>query len=278
MVFLGAGFRVPNFGTYKNEERGEVMKEKVNRAKEWVKSKWKKLFENIPVAILIICFVLLVALPVLALQDSINESKKNMATVENTDKKNEKEDSNTKNDSDSDKKKKEAASDQEKKADDAKAENDSAVADEKKADDGKQTAENNAVASTSNAGTSNQAASSNSSGSGGGSSQESSHTHSYTIPVYGTEQKWVVDQAAWAETINEPIYENKLVWYCNTCGADITADPEGHVDATMHGGYRSDYISVQTGTNTYTIDHPEQGHWESYSVVTGYQCSCGDIQ
>lgn len=109
-------------------------------------------------------------------------------------------------------------------------------------------------------------------------SKQESHTHSYTTPVYGTEQRWVLDQAAWTETVSEPIYENKLVWYCNTCGADITADPEGHVDATMHGGYRSDYISVQTGTNTYTIDHPEQGHWESYSVVTGYACSCGAVQ
>lgn len=109
-------------------------------------------------------------------------------------------------------------------------------------------------------------------------SKQESHTHSYTTPVYGTEQRWVIDQAAWTETVNEPIYENKLVWYCNTCGDDITADPEGHVDATMHGGYRSDYISVQTGTNTYTIDHPEQGHWESYSVVTGYACACGAVQ
>lgn len=277
MVFLGAGFRVPNFGTYKNEERGEVMKEKVNRAKEWVKSKWKKLFENIPVAILIICFVLLVALPVLALQDSINESKKNMATVENTDKKNEKEDSNTKNDSDSDKKKKEAASDQEKKEDDAKAENDSVAADQKKADDGKQTAENNSVTSTSNAGASNQADSSSSS-SGGGSSQESSHTHSCTIPVYGTEQKWVVDQAAWTETVNEPIYEMQEKSICNTCGADITGNTTAHGKETRHDGYHSEWIQVQTGTNTYTIEHPEQGHWESYSVVTGYRCSCGYAQ
>ena len=256
------------------------MKEKVNRAKEWVKSKWKKLFENIPVAILIICFVLLVALPVLALQDSINESKKNMATVENTDKKNEKEDSNTKNDSDSDKKKKEAASDQEKKADDAKAENDSAVADQKKADDGKQTAENNSVTSVSNAGASNQADSSSSS-SGGGSSQESSHTHSYTIPVYGTEQKWVVDQAAWTETVNEPIYEQVPVMICNDCGAYLNANNcwehiENHAMNGGKGSWTDTYEYQKTGTNTYTINHPEQGHYES--VVIGYQCSCGDVQ
>lgn len=247
------------------------MKEKLNQAKEWIKAN-KKRSAGIMVAFLLIICAAGIGI---AGVNTVNASKDadKVATAEkDTSKKTAKKSSDSKKTSKSNKKEDEKATDEEKKADDAKAENDSAAADEK------QTAENNAATSTSNAGASNQTASSNSSGSGGGSSQESSHTHSYTIPVYGTEQKWVVDQAAWTETVNEPIYENKLVWYCNTCGADITADPEGHVDATMHGGYRSDYISVQTGTNTYTIDHPEQGHWESYSVVTGYQCSCGDIQ
>lgn len=250
------------------------MKEKLNKAKEWIKANKKRSAGILVAFLLIICAAGIGIGGVNSMNASKDADK--VATAEkdkkDTSKKTVKKSSDSKKTSKSDKKEDEKATDEEKKADDAKAENDSAAADEK------QTVENNAASSTSNAGTSNQTASSNSSGSGGGSGQESSHTHSYTIPVYGTEQKWVVDQAAWAETINEPIYENKLVWYCNTCGADITADPEGHVDATMHGGYRSDYISVQTGTNTYTIDHPEQGHWESYSVVTGYQCSCGDIQ
>ena len=247
------------------------MKEKLNKAKEWIKANKKRSAGIMVAFLLIICAAGIGIVGVTSVNGSKDADK--AATAEkDTSKKTVKKSSDSKKTSKSDKKEDEKATDEEKKADDAKAENDSAAADEK------QTVENNAASSTSNAGTSNQTASSNSSGSGGGSSQESSHTHSYTIPVYGTEQKWVVDQAAWTETVNEPIYENKLVWYCNTCGADITADPEGHVDATMHGGYRSDYISVQTGTNTYTIDHPEQGHWESYSVVTGYQCSCGDIQ
>ena len=100
------------------------------------------------------------------------------------------------------------------------------------------------------------------------------HVHDWQ-PQYTTEQEWVVDQVAWAETVSEPVYEQKLVWYCNTCGEDVTSNPEGHVDETMHEGYKSDYVSVQTGTNTYTINHPEEGHYESSSVLTGYKCSCG---
>ena len=87
-------------------------------------------------------------------------------------------------------------------------------------------------------------------------------------PVY--EKKWVVDQAAWDETISEPIYEMVLHWYCNTCNADISADPEGHVDETMHGGYRSEYKQEQVGTNTHTIHHDEIGHWEDVLVQEGY--------
>ena len=87
-------------------------------------------------------------------------------------------------------------------------------------------------------------------------------------PVY--EKKWVVDQAAWDKTISEPIYEMVLHWYCNTCNADISADPEGHVDETMHGGYRSEYKQEQVGTNTHTIHHDEIGHWEDVLVQEGY--------
>lgn len=112
------------------------------------------------------------------------------------------------------------------------------------------------------------------SGSSGNQNAAPVHTHNYNIPLYT--QQWVVDQAAWTETVSEPVYEMKIVWYCNTCGEDITSNPEGHIDETMHAGYRNDWKQVQTGTNTYTVPHPEQGHYES--VVTGYQCSCGAVQ
>lgn len=112
------------------------------------------------------------------------------------------------------------------------------------------------------------------SGSSGNQNAAPVHTHNYNIPLYT--QQWVVDQAAWTETVSEPVYEMEIVWYCNTCDEDITSNPEGHIDETMHAGYRNDWKQVQTGTNTYTVPHPEQGHYES--VVTGYQCSCGAVQ
>lgn len=260
------------------------MKEKLNKAKEWIKEN-KKRSAGIAVAVLLIIGATGIGIAGMnnVTANPADNNKKVSSEEKDTSKKTVKKGSDSKKTSDSDKKKKEAASDQEKKADDAKAENDSAAADQKKADDGKQTAENNAVTSTSNAGASNQADSSSSS-SGGGSSQESSHTHSCTIPVYGTEQKWVVDQAAWTETVNEPVYETVERCICNGCGADITADPGTHMKENMMAGnyscgaWHSEWIQVQTGTNTYTITHPEQGHWESYSVVTGYRCSCGYAQ
>lgn len=255
------------------------MKEKLNKAKEWIKANKKRSAGILVAFLLIICAAGIGIGGVNSMNASKDADK--VATAEkdkkDTSKKTVKKSSDSKKTSKSDKKEDEKATDEEKKADDAKAENDSAAADEK------QTAENNAVTSVSNAGASNQADSSNSS-SGGGSSQESSHTHSCTIPVYGTEQKWVVDQAAWTETVNEPIYETVERSICNGCGADITGDPWTHIENQMLagnmscGGYHSEWIQVQTGTNTYTVTHPEQGHWESYSVVTGYRCSCGYAQ
>ena len=82
-------------------------------------------------------------------------------------------------------------------------------------------------------------------------------------PIY--KQQWVVDQAAWSEEV--PVWGNKLVWICNTCGADITDDVYGHIDITMHGGYHDNMIKVQTGTQT--IHHDEVGHWESVLVCGG---------
>lgn len=93
-------------------------------------------------------------------------------------------------------------------------------------------------------------------------------------PVY--EQQWVVDQAAWDETVSEPIYENIELCICNGCGADITSDPWGHLESQMLdgnmacSGYHSEWQQVQTGTNTYTIHHDEIGHYENVLVQEGY--------
>ena len=82
-------------------------------------------------------------------------------------------------------------------------------------------------------------------------------------PLY--RQQWVVDKAAWTEEL--PNYKNEIVWICNTCGADITTDVYGHIDTTMHSGYHNDVKKVQSGT--YTVNHPEEGHYETVLVCGG---------
>ena len=118
------------------------------------------------------------------------------------------------------------------------------------------------------------------SGNGGTQNTAPAHTHNYNIPLYT--QQWVVDQAAWTETVNEPVYEMVELSICNGCGMNITGDPWGHIDAQLDagiytcGGFHSEWVQKQTGTNTHTVNHPEQGHYES--IVTGYQCSCGAVE
>lgn len=90
------------------------------------------------------------------------------------------------------------------------------------------------------------------------------------------EQQWVVDQAAWDETVSEPIYEEVSRAICNGCGADITdcIDEHGY-NAMMSGNmscgaYHVVTETIQTGTNTYTIHHDEIGHYENVLVQEGY--------
>lgn len=92
-------------------------------------------------------------------------------------------------------------------------------------------------------------------------------------PVY--EDRYVVDQAAWDEVVEEPVYENVERCICNGCGADITSDPWGHLEQSAIsggscGGYHSEWQQVQTGTTTRTIHHEEVGHTERVLVQEGY--------
>lgn len=119
---------------------------------------------------------------------------------------------------------------------------------------------------------------SNASNSGSGGKQNAApvHTHNYNSPLYA--QQWVVDQAAWTETVSEPVYEMVEIAVGNQSGLEIVGDPNEYLLNNMNGdtGWHSEWIRKQTGTNTYTVPHPEQGHYES--VVIGYQCSCGAVQ
>ena len=83
-------------------------------------------------------------------------------------------------------------------------------------------------------------------------------------PIYT--QQWVVDQAAWTEEV--PVWGNKYIEVCNTCGADITDNPTKHLEESLYCmGYHTDMIKIQTGTKT--IQHEEQGHYESVLVCGG---------
>ncbi len=108
-------------------------------------------------------------------------------------------------------------------------------------------------------------------------SAKPSHTHDFSIPVYGTETEYVVDLPAWTEIVNDPIYEMVEICVCDSCGTDITASVEQHMLEYGHG-WHSEWKQVQTGTNTYPVEHPEVGHNETKQTITGYKCSCGAVQ
>lgn len=102
------------------------------------------------------------------------------------------------------------------------------------------------------------------------------HTHNYSIPMYT--QQWVVDQPAWTKTVSEPVYEMVEIAVGNQSGLVITGDPNEYLLNNTNGdtGWHSEWVQEQVGTNSYTVEHPEQGHYES--VVSGYKCSCGTVQ
>ena len=83
-------------------------------------------------------------------------------------------------------------------------------------------------------------------------------------PIY--KQQWVVDKAAWIESF--PEYRTQEVVICSTCGADITGNASTHLKNSINCmGYHSEFKKVQTGTQT--VNHPEEGHWESVLVCGG---------
>ena len=84
------------------------------------------------------------------------------------------------------------------------------------------------------------------------------------------EDVWVVDQEAFS--YENPIYETICLSICNGCGADITGNVDAH--ATREnllngcGGYHTEYVQVQVGTETIEVE--EVGHWEKVLVSEGY--------
>lgn len=97
--------------------------------------------------------------------------------------------------------------------------------------------------------------------------QSSSTSDSQKTWVEDPERIWVVDRAAWVETI--PVYESVERSVCNICDADITGSTSAHNKQHMlageGSGYHSEVRQVKVGEET--IEHREEGHWET--VVVG---------
>ena len=93
---------------------------------------------------------------------------------------------------------------------------------------------------------------------------------------YKTVHHDAVTHQVWHDAVTEEHY------ICNKCGADITSDPWGHLDAYYHGAYHSSYVTVKQGyyeTVTDKAAYDEQvqvsAAWDE-TVTTGYKCSsCG---
>ena len=132
---------------------------------------------------------------------------------------------------------------------------------------------------------------SNNSGSNSNNSKPAEHTHNWVaqyktvnVPEKGHNEQVLVKDA-WDEQV--PITEMKEHSICNQCGADITADPWGHLEQSAVnggncGGYHSEWREVVTGYQTvhhdavyetrYVVDSPATTKQE----LTGYKCSsCG---
>lgn len=125
-----------------------------------------------------------------------------------------------------------------------------------------------------------------SSNSGGSSKKDETpaHQHNWVVQTktvhhdaqYKTVHHDAVTHQVWHDAVTEEHY------ICNQCGADITSDPWGHLDAYDHGGYHSSYVTVKQGyyeTVTDKAAYDEQVQvsdaWDE-TVTTGYKCSsCG---
>lgn len=120
--------------------------------------------------------------------------------------------------------------------------------------------------------------SSSSGGSSNSGSSEPVHTHSW-VPI--TTSKYVVDSAAWDETVETPVETTIPLWICK-CGTEFESNKawQSHSISYEDTDEEDAHMSWHSGSRTAityettTIHHDEVGHYEE--VVTGYKCSsCG---
>ena len=162
------------------------------------------------------------------------------------------------------------------------------TSDSKKSDSGsKNDSGNNGSGNKSDSKPSGGSGNSGSGSSSGGSSKKddtTAHQHNWVAQTktvhhdaqYKTVHHDAVTHQVWHDAVTEEHY------ICNQCGADITSDPWGHLDAYDHGGYHSSYVTVKQGyyeTVTDKAAYDEQVQvrdaWDE-TVTTGYKCSsCG---
>lgn len=162
------------------------------------------------------------------------------------------------------------------------------TSDNKKNDSGsKNDSGNNGSGNKSDSKPSGGSGNSGSGSSSGGSSKKddtTAHQHNWVAQTktvhhdaqYKTVHHGAVTHQVWHDAVTEEHY------ICNQCGADITSDPWGHLDAYDHGGYHSSYVTVKQGyyeTVTDKAAYDEQvqvsAAWDE-TVTTGYKCSsCG---
>lgn len=157
------------------------------------------------------------------------------------------------------------------------------TSDSKKSDSG---SSNGSKKDNGNGGSDSKPSGSNNSNSGSSSKKDdtSAHQHNWAAQTktvhhdaqYKTVHHDAVTHQVWHDAVTEEHY------ICNQCGADITSDPWGHLDAYDHGGYHSSYVTVKQGyyeTVTDKAAYDEQvqvsAAWDE-TVTTGYKCSsCG---
>ena len=157
------------------------------------------------------------------------------------------------------------------------------TSDSKKSDSG---SSNGSKKDNGNSGSDSKPSGSNNSNSGGSSKKDETpaHQHNWVAQTktvhhdaqYKTVHHDAVTHQVWHDAVAEEHY------ICNQCGADITSDPWGHLDAYDHGGYHSSYVTVKQGyyeTVTDKAAYDEQvqvsAAWDE-TVTTGYKCSsCG---
>lgn len=162
------------------------------------------------------------------------------------------------------------------------------TSDNKKNDSGsKNDSGNNGSGNKSDSKPSEGSGNSGSGSSSGGSSKKDdtpAHQHNWVAQTktvhhdaqYKTVHHDAVTHQVWHDAVTEEHY------ICNQCGADITSDPWGHLDAYDHGGYHSSYVTVKQGyyeTVTDKAAYDEQVQVSAArdeTVTTGYKCSsCG---